>query len=1015
MLGRKAGFILILLLATFVCSPPASTTGVASLGAVATPQSAVLVINEYLADPAGSSAGDLAGDANGDGVRSASQDEFVELLNGGSEPLDVGGFTISDATQVRFTFPAGAVVPVGEAVVVFGGGAPTGAFGNAAQNGLVFVASGLNLNNGAESIVVKDNTGAEVARRDYPAADGSANQSLTLDPGGSGTYVRHSMAAGSGGRLFSPGAQVNGDAFTPTPHISQINPQQVLQSDEAFDLEVQGANFDAGATVHIDFAPVATMFINASTLTATVPAAVASSGGAHVVTVFNSNGNRSNSLTLTIIPPPPVLQSLTPAFVETGSGPRTIFLRGANFTPSSQVLVDGAGVATFFINLRELAATMPASFVNSLGARRVKVRNPDGQTSNELAFEVLAKTPRVTALVPSQILAGSPAFTLEVRGANFTADMSVLLSQNLLATKFVSPSLLLADVPAALVAEVGLKPLTVQPNSGTVSNELALRVVAVAPIIGALAPDSAIEGSGEAVIHISGERFQSGARVRVLAGVLTSASTGTLLDVTFVSSERLEARFPAALLQTAGNLLLRVENPDFGFSNEVPFRVLIKDPLVINEYLADPPDGDAGDANGDGSRSSSQDEFVELVNRTDAAMDISGYKLSDAESVRHVFAHGTIIPPFEAVVVFGGGAPQGRFGNASDNALVFEASSGGLSLNNGGDTIKLEDAGGRTVQEIKFGAAEGGANESLNRDPDVDGAVFANHSRVSFGSRFSPGAKAGGEAFTRQPTISALAPTTARVRARDVDLTIRGANFQPGAVVLFGQNVLQTAFHSESELEARLDSEAVTEGGFVDVRVRNPKGELSAVVKFLLTDDPPTVTSITPKKTGTGAENLEVAVTGERFQRSALVTVANETVETRAIQNQGAARTLVAIVPTKFFATSGELPIRVVNADANTSNTMLLIIENGPLITRLSRAKFKAGRGEVEITVSGVAFAPTVTLFVNDVAVPTRFLNETSFTARFPAQMTATPGQLTLQARHPDGGRSNRVKVRIVE
>jgi len=47
--------------------------------------------------------------------------------------------------------------------------------------------------------------------------------------------------------------------------------------------------------------------------------------------------------------------------------------------------------------------------------------------------------------------------------------------------------------------------------------------------------------------------------------------------------------------------------------------------IVINEILADPPDGAAGDANRDGVRDSSQDEFVEFVNTTTRDLDLSGY------------------------------------------------------------------------------------------------------------------------------------------------------------------------------------------------------------------------------------------------------------------------------------------------------------------------------------------------------------------------------------------------------
>ena len=37
--------------------------------------------------------------------------------------------------------------------------------------------------------------------------------------------------------------------------------------------------------------------------------------------------------------------------------------------------------------------------------------------------------------------------------------------------------------------------------------------------------------------------------------------------------------------------------------------------IVINEFLADPPSGLVGDANQDGTRHASQDEFVELFNK----------------------------------------------------------------------------------------------------------------------------------------------------------------------------------------------------------------------------------------------------------------------------------------------------------------------------------------------------------------------------------------------------------------
>ena len=87
-----------------------------------------VVVNETLADPAGSVATDLQGDANHDGVRSASDDEFVELVNATNAGINVAGWTVhtratgATADTLRHTFAAGTTLAASEAIVVFGGG-----------------------------------------------------------------------------------------------------------------------------------------------------------------------------------------------------------------------------------------------------------------------------------------------------------------------------------------------------------------------------------------------------------------------------------------------------------------------------------------------------------------------------------------------------------------------------------------------------------------------------------------------------------------------------------------------------------------------------------------------------------------------------------------------------------------------------------------------------------------------------------------------------------------------------
>lgn len=155
-----------------------------------------LLINEVLADPP------PGFDANGDGVASVVDDEFVELINVGAAPLALGGATIADATGVRGRFAAGTVLPAGGALVVFGGGAP-------ALPGVVAVALGaLQLNNGGDEVTVRS-AGGEVLATMRFGVEGGMDQSLTRardrDPG-AGFVLHRTLAA----TPASPGRQSSG-------------------------------------------------------------------------------------------------------------------------------------------------------------------------------------------------------------------------------------------------------------------------------------------------------------------------------------------------------------------------------------------------------------------------------------------------------------------------------------------------------------------------------------------------------------------------------------------------------------------------------------------------------------------------------------------------------------------------------------------------------------------------------------------------------------------------------------
>jgi hypothetical protein len=168
-------------------------------------------------------------------------------------------------------------------------------------------------------------------------------------------------------------------------------------------------------------------------------------------------------------------------------------------------------------------------------------------------------------------------------------------------------------------------------------------------------------------------------------------------------------------------------------------------PLVLNEMLFDPATDLTGDANGDGVRDASDDEFVELFNNSGTALDLSGYTLSDAAQLRHTFPTPTIIPANGVLVLFGGGTPTGTFGGS----IVQTASEGALNLNNNGDAIIIANPDGRVA--INFNSSDipvsFGQDQSVTRNPDITGD-FVLHTDANASLLFSPGLRANGSTLS---------------------------------------------------------------------------------------------------------------------------------------------------------------------------------------------------------------------------------------------------------------------------
>ena len=160
--------------------------------AVCDPVTQDLIINEILADP-----GTTDGDANNDGTINTSEDEFIELYNVGTQPLDISGYTMEDGYTTRHTFPAQTTIGSGEFFILFGGGSVDNFNGNSQ----VSSSGSLGLNNGGDDVIIKNTAGVVVVTVTY---SGATDQSICRDPDFTGEFVGH-LSHSTNARVFSPG------------------------------------------------------------------------------------------------------------------------------------------------------------------------------------------------------------------------------------------------------------------------------------------------------------------------------------------------------------------------------------------------------------------------------------------------------------------------------------------------------------------------------------------------------------------------------------------------------------------------------------------------------------------------------------------------------------------------------------------------------------------------------------------------------------------------------------------
>jgi hypothetical protein len=209
--------------------------------------------------------------------------------------------------------------------------------------------------------------------------------------------------------------------------------------------------------------------------------------------------------------------------------------------------------------------------------------------------------------------------------------------------------------------------------------------------------------------------------------------------------------------------------------------------LIVNEVYYG-VDASLLDANNDGTADTSRpsaDEFVEIINTTGAAINLSGYTVKEnfAGSL-HEFPAGTVVPAGAALVIFGGGeflpGSTASFGTSE----IQKASIPGLFLDDAGDFVQILNSLNQEVHRVALPdqtASPAAGSYTLATDA-LPASGYVYHTTLSGAAPYSPGLKVDNTPFVTLTTPLTLSVNVAST-VENVPTLPNGATITiPGAL-----------------------------------------------------------------------------------------------------------------------------------------------------------------------------------------------------------------------------------------
>jgi hypothetical protein len=734
--------------------------------------------------------------------------------------------------------------------------------------------------------------------------------------------------------------------------------------------------------------------VSPTQLAALIPAAWIASPGTAAIGVTVPNQQSPPSLQLSIVQGP-VLTSLAPPTTLAGGAEFKLTANGSGFAPGATLLWNGAPLVTTFVNVGQLAATVPANLIAQVGQASVTVTS-NNQTSNSLPFTITAGPVTITSISPSTVPPGGPPVTLTVNGANFAPGAVVSFNTTTLSTTFVSPIQVTAQIPAALIAQTGTAQITLANPTGVASNAVILTIALPAPTISSIAPSTVPAGNPAFTLTVSGTDF--------FPGVVVSFGSAKL-TTTFGSSTQVTASVPADLIAKPATASITAANVGTASSNAVSLAITTP-PLSITSISPN-------------SVTAGGPQFTLTVNGVNF---ISGATVQlDNAPLATTFVSSTqltAIVPASRIQLGGARAitaqnPDGSTSNAVN--LTVTAPPPVISTITPSTVAAGGEAFTLTVNGSGFVA---GATVSLNATSlsttfvnagqltaSVPAALIAQAGSASI-TAANPGGAASNAvslAITAPlPVVTGITPPVVTAGGPGFTLVIKGTGFLPGALVTLNETPLATTVDGPTQVSAIVPGDLISQPGTLRIIILNPGGTPVVVATLIVMTPSPMLSLLSATGANVGDAPFTLSLNGSGFIAASVVQWDGVALPTTFISNTE----LRAVVSSALLATPGTIRVTVVNpvpdSDAQTSNALTFTVGLvTPVLTSMSPASANAGDAAFTLTLTGSGFLPLTIVRFNGTALVTHFVSTTQLTADVPASLLAGAGDVPVTAVNP--------------